>query len=81
MDYAEGIPLDEWLKKKADTIDEKTILQIITPLLKGLAEVHKAGLMHRDIKPGNIFLRKEGGPLLIDFGAASTELRGHDTYL
>jgi serine/threonine protein kinase len=77
MEFAEGVPLDEWLKKKSDSVDEKTILQIITPLLKGLAEVHKAGLMHRDIKPGNIFLRKKGGPLLIDFGAARQALGEH----
>jgi len=74
MDYADGIALDEWLKKKTGSLDEKTILQIITPILDGLSEVHKAGIMHRDIKPGNIFLRKKGGPLLIDFGAARQAL-------
>jgi len=74
MDFEDGIALDEWLKKKSGDVDEKTILQIIVPLLKGLAEVHKAGLLHRDIKPGNIFLRKKGGPLLIDFGAARQAL-------
>ena len=77
MDFEDGIALDEWLKKKSQSIDEKTILQIIVPVLKGLAEVHKAGLLHRDIKPGNIFLRKEGGPLLIDFGAARQALGEH----
>ena len=74
MDFEDGIALDEWLKKKSDSVDEKSILQIIVPVLKGLTEVHKAGLLHRDIKPGNIFLRKEGGPLLIDFGAARQAL-------
>jgi len=77
MDYAEGIDLSNWLKKRSDLPDEKTILQIIIPILKGLVEVHKAGLMHRDIKPGNIFLRKKGGPLLIDFGSARHALGEH----
>jgi serine/threonine protein kinase len=77
MEFAEGITLNEWLKKKTDIIDEKTILGIITPLLKGLVEVHNSGLMHRDIKPGNIFLRKTGEPLLIDFGAARQALGEH----
>jgi len=77
MEFADGVPLDEWLKKKADAVDEAILLKIITPLLQGLAEVHKANLMHRDIKPGNIFLRKKGGPLLIDFGAARQALGEH----
>ena len=77
MAFEDGIALDEWLKKKSDSLDEKIILQIIVPILKGLAEVHKTGLMHRDIKPGNIFLRKTGGPMLIDFGAARQALGEH----
>jgi len=77
MEFADGVPLDEWLKKKADAVDEAILLKIISPLLQGLAEVHKANLMHRDIKPGNIFLRKKGGPLLIDFGAARQALGEH----
>jgi len=77
MEFADGVPLDEWLKKKADAVDEAILLKIITPLLQGLSEVHKANLMHRDIKPGNIFLRKKGGPLLIDFGAARQALGEH----
>jgi len=77
MDYADGIDLSEWLKKRNERLDEATILKIITPVLKGLAEVHKVGLLHRDIKPGNIFLRKTGGPMLIDFGAARHALGEH----
>ena len=77
MDYAAGIALDEWLKTQVGALSEDTILNIITPILTGLAEVHKAGLMHRDIKPGNIYLRNEGGPMLIDFGAARMALGEH----
>ena len=77
MNYAEGIDLSEWLKARKEPLDEDTILGIITPILDGLAEVHKTGLMHRDIKPGNIYLRKSGGPMLIDFGAARQALGEH----
>ena len=76
MNYAEGEDLSEWLKKH-DTLNEDIILKIITPILEGLAEVHKTGIMHRDIKPGNIFMRKQGGAMLIDFGAARQALGEH----
>ncbi|MCK5002223.1 MAG: SUMF1/EgtB/PvdO family nonheme iron enzyme [Gammaproteobacteria bacterium] len=76
MNYAEGEDLSDWLKKH-ETLNEDIILKIVTPILEGLAEVHKVGLLHRDIKPGNIFMRKKGGPMLIDFGAARQALGEH----
>ncbi len=72
MEYVEGQALDEHLKQIHFTgnMAESRIRDIIEPLLKGLIEVHKAGLLHRDIKPGNIYLKNNGEPMLIDFGAA-----------
>ena len=44
---------------------------MLQPLLDGLAVVHEANLLHRDINPENIILRNEGdSPVLLDFGAA-----------
>src|SRR5262249_23232478 len=43
-------------------------------LLRGLREVHSARLLHLDIKPGNIYVRHNGAPMLIDFGSARTAL-------
>jgi serine/threonine protein kinase len=80
MEYVEGEALDEHLKKIHfnGNMSESRIREIIEPLLKGLAQVHKAGLLHRDIKPGNIYLQNANdasnehgnNPMLIDFGAA-----------
>ena len=76
MEYVEGEALDEHLKKIHFTgnMAESRIREIIEPILNGLSEVHKAGLLHRDIKPGNIYLKNSANdkcePMLIDFGAA-----------
>ena len=48
----------------------------LAPLLDGLAAVHATGFLHRDIKPDNIFIRADGKPVLIDFGAAREAVGG-----
>ncbi|SEH08995.1 protein kinase domain-containing protein [Candidatus Venteria ishoeyi] len=71
MDYEEGETLSSMLAASGETATEEEIQTIIMPLLTGLEVVHDAGYYHRDIKPGNIYLRKNSyEPVLIDFGAA-----------
>jgi HAMP domain-containing protein len=70
LEYERGKPLKQWwpLRKR---IDEAALLSLLQPLLDGLAVVHAAGFLHRDIKPDNIYVRKDDGSLvLLDFGAA-----------
>ena len=50
--------------------DEAALKALLGPLLDGLEAVHGAGILHRDIKPTNIFVRDSGPPVLLDFGAA-----------
>ena len=70
MEYAEGETLLAYLTRKG-TLSEAELKGILYPLLDGLAVVHKADFLHRDIKPGNIVLRDtDGSPVLLDFGAA-----------
>jgi len=52
------------------TLSEDELLTILRPLTAGLADVHAKGFLHRDIKPANIVIRRDGTPVLIDFGAA-----------
>ena len=49
---------------------------LLAPLLDGLSAVHAVGFLHRDIKPDNIFIRADGRPVLIDFGAARQAMGG-----
>jgi hypothetical protein len=69
MDYERGDPLKAVFQARPFP-PESTLKAIIGPLLDGLEKVHAAGFLHRDIKPDNIFLRQDGGPVLIDFGSA-----------
>ena len=69
MEYAKGQSLDDLLQKNGP-LDEEQTKEILFPILDGLKRVHEQGFLHRDIKPGNIIIRDEGGAVLIDFGAA-----------
>ena len=70
MEYAEGQTLSEILKAQK-TLSEPDLKGLLYPLLDGLEQVHRVGILHRDIKPGNIIIRdKDQSPVLIDFGAA-----------
>jgi serine/threonine protein kinase len=70
MDYEEGKDLQEYIGNNNKIFSEEEIYNIIMPILDGLREVHSHDFLHRDIKPGNIFIRKNGSPMLIDFGAS-----------
>ena len=69
MEYAEGETLKDYLKRN-NTLKEEEILSIMMPILEGAKYVHTQGFLHRDIAPDNIYLTKNGMPILIDFGAA-----------
>ena len=50
---------------------------MIAPLLDALEIIHKANFLHRDIAPDNIMVRKDGSPVLIDFGSARGHIASH----
>ncbi|MBF0357392.1 MAG: SUMF1/EgtB/PvdO family nonheme iron enzyme [Magnetococcales bacterium] len=75
MEYIEGNGLDYVLKKRK-TLSEDYIKQILPPLLDGLQMMHSANFIHRDIKPPNIMIRKDGRPVLLDFGSARQSVAG-----
>lgn len=76
MEYQEGRTLAEVLKQDG-LLDEARLRDLVLPLLDALDEVHRQGFLHRDIKPDNIFVREDGRPMLIDFGAAREALSRH----
>ena len=76
MDYIEGESYEARLRRIGREADEHSMRLILEPLLAGLEEVHAAGLLHRDIKPDNILLRRGIQPILLDFGSARKLLEG-----
>jgi len=76
MRYERGRSLQEHIYARQGVLKESWIRSTFATLLNGLREVHSNKLLHLDIKPGNIYLRGDGTPLLIDFGAARQMLAG-----
>ena len=74
MRYERGRTLQEHIHKKSGAIKEEWLCNTFVQLLNGLREVHSNKLLHLDIKPGNIYVRNDGNPVLIDFGAARQTL-------
>jgi serine/threonine-protein kinase len=69
MEYVSGKPLSKFLSPIAPFALHTTV-RIIEQIAAGLACVHRAGLVHRDIKPDNIILLKDMATRLSDFGVA-----------
>lgn len=70
MEYLEGITLKNYIAGQGGKIPAEQILALIKPIVDSLAQIHKTGLIHRDISPDNIMLTDTGGLKLLDFGAA-----------
>ena len=70
MRYERGRSLQEHIKSRRGALEELWVRNTFAQLLDGLREVHAHKLLHLDIKPANVYLRNDGTPLLIDFGAA-----------
>jgi serine/threonine protein kinase len=69
MALARGETLEQRLKRDKQ-LPSAIIERLLDRLLGGLEEVHKAGFLHRDVKPANIILDAKDNPTLIDFGAS-----------
>jgi serine/threonine protein kinase len=74
MQFERGRTLHDYIHRHQGEIGERFIRAVFTRMLNGLREVHAHKLLHLDIKPSNIYLRNDGTPVLLDFGAARQTL-------
>lgn len=77
MKYERGRTLQRHITTLEEPMRESFIRHVFVQLLNGLREVHTHKILHLDIKPANVYIRADGTPLLIDFGASRQVLK-HD---
>ncbi|TQM32250.1 serine/threonine-protein kinase [Nocardia bhagyanarayanae] len=74
MQYVEGVDLTELIRRGPAVLDPARAVRILAQAAQGLDEIHRAGLLHRDVKPANILVaERPDGPdrvLVTDFGIA-----------
>jgi serine/threonine protein kinase len=68
MEYVDGETLDEHMYRETITVPEA--LWVVACIARALDHAHRKGVVHRDVKPGNIIIDKNGKPYLMDFGLA-----------
>src|ERR1700747_419748 len=72
MEYIPGITLSE--KVAARPLSEKEVLRLGVQLAEGLSAAHDQGVVHRDLKPGNLRVTSDGRLKILDFGLAKLRL-------
>ncbi len=78
MEYLPGRTLRNLLDERG-WFPPREALGIMVPLLSGLAAAHRAGLVHRDVKPENVLVAPDGHLKVVDFGLARALTTGHQT--
>lgn len=71
MELVDGVPLSERITAEG-RLDADEAMSVVAYAAEALDAAHSAGVVHRDVKPGNLMLRSDGSVTVVDFGVATT---------
>ena len=78
MEFVDGVTLDEHLIEPVRSRrDAERVAELFGKICDGIAHAHRNGVIHRDLKPGNVLVDRDGEPRIVDFGLAREH--GQDT--
>ena len=72
MELIDGITLKQYMEKRGQ-LNWRESLHFITQIMRGLSHAHSRGIVHRDIKPQNVMVLRDGSVKVADFGIACLE--------
>lgn len=79
MELIDGITLKQYMQKKGNKLNWREALHFTTQIVKALGHAHSRGIIHRDIKPHNVMVLRDGSVKVADFGIARVTSGGHST--
>ena len=79
MELIDGITLKQYIQKKEHQLSWREALHFISQIMKALSHAHSRGIIHRDIKPHNIMVLRDGSVKVADFGIARLMGAGQST--
>jgi serine/threonine protein kinase len=82
MEFIDGWSLKRWLREPRlrEPTAWREVLDVFIQAARGLAAAHERGLVHRDFKPGNVMVGRDGRARVVDFGLASWRHRSFDRH-
>jgi len=79
MELIDGITLKQYMHRKGAPLNWREALHFIIQITKALGHAHSRGIIHRDIKPHNVMVLRDGSVKVADFGIARVSSGGHST--
>jgi serine/threonine-protein kinase len=79
MELIDGITLKQYMQRKGNKLNWREALHFMTQIVKALGHAHSRGIIHRDIKPHNVMVLRDGSVKVADFGIARLASDGHST--